>query len=215
MAGPLGRLVEHDPASRNFEAPRKAGPLQKVAWTRSGSAFDQGQLGSCTGNAMAGVLNTAPFHVKYTRLKTEADAVTLYKRATVIDGFPGAYPPDDTGSSGLAVCKAAQEFGWLKGYTWAFGIQHALEALQLGPVITGFDWYEGFDRPNSSGQVRIAGQIRGGHEVEAYSYHPDTDLVWFWNSWSRAWGWRGRFNMTSKTWGDLLDAQGDVTVPKV
>jgi hypothetical protein len=211
----LGRLIQHDPRSRDYPAARSTGPLRKVNWARSGSAFDQGTLGSCTGNAIAGCLNTAPFHLKYHRRFTEADAVSIYALATTLDPFPGTYPPDDIGSSGLAACQAAQKLGYIAGYQHAFGIEHALEALQLGPVITGVDWYSAFDRPDSRGQVRIAGDVRGGHEVEAYGYDPATDLVFFWNSWGRTWGLRGRFCMTSRTWAELLANRGDVTVPVV
>jgi hypothetical protein len=123
-----------------------------------------------------GRLNTAPFHLYRQRRLTEADAVTIYALATKLDPFPGTYPPDDTGSSGLAACKAAQRLGYISAYHHAFGIEHALRALQLGPVITGIDWYSSFDRPDSNGQIRIAGDVRGGHEVEVYGYDPVTDF---------------------------------------
>ena len=34
----------------------------------------------------------------------EQFAVALYSDATKVDAYPGTYPPDDTGSSGLAIC---------------------------------------------------------------------------------------------------------------
>jgi len=49
--------------------------------------FDQGALGSCTGNAMAGVLMTDPIWVPGRNL-TEVDAVKLYKAATKLDNVP-------------------------------------------------------------------------------------------------------------------------------
>lgn len=211
--GRLGRLIQHDPRSRDYPAARQSGPLSKVMWVRSGGPFDQGDLGSCTGNAIAGCLNTDPLHRKYQRRFQEPDAVVLYALATKLDPFPGAYPPDDTGSSGLAVCKAAKQLGYIDAYRHAFGIEHALEALQLGPVITGIDWFSSFDRPSATGLVRIDGDVRGGHEVEVYGYDPAKDLVWCWNSWGRGWGIHGRFCMTSRTWAELLSNRGDVTVP--
>jgi hypothetical protein len=180
---------------------------------RSGRPFDQGNVGSCTGNAIAGCLNTAPHHLKYQRRFTEAHALAIYSLATTLDGFPGTYPPDDTGSSGLAACKAAVQFGYISEYHHAFGIEQALRALQLGPVITGVDWYTGFDTPDSHGQIRISGDVRGGHEFEVFGYDPETDLCWCWQSWGIDYGVRGKFCMTSRTWGDLLSNQGDVTVP--
>ncbi len=113
-AGRLGRHVEHDPRSRAFSAGTAA--IKSVRYKRHGNAFDQGELGSCTGNAMAGVLMTEPLWIRGRNL-TEADAVTLYKAATRLDKIPGKYPPDDTGSSGLAVMKAAVKAKYIAGYS--------------------------------------------------------------------------------------------------
>jgi hypothetical protein len=38
-------------------------------------------------------------------------------------------------------------------------------------------------------------------------------LVGCWQSWGMHYGLHGRFYMTVRTWGELLDADGDVTVP--
>jgi hypothetical protein len=211
--GPLGRLFEHDPASRRYPAAMSAAPLKKVMWPRSGPAFDQGDIGSCTGNAIAGVLNTAPYHRPRARRLTEDKAVEIYALATVLDGFDGTYPPDDTGSSGLAACKAAKQLGLISEYRHAFGLDHALAALQLGPVITGIDWFNGFDSPGKRGLIQIAGTVRGGHEIEIFGHDPLNDLVWFWQSWGPRWGWYGRGCMTTGTWRELLARDGDVTVP--
>lgn len=213
-AGRLGRHVEHDPLSRGFPFTiDEAVPLTKVLWRRYGNPFNQGNLGSCTGNALAGVLNTVPFHKAAGKLMTEKDAIAFYTAATVIDGFPGQWPPDDTGSSGLAVCKVAKANKLISGYQHAFSITSALQALMHGPVITGVNWYAGFDVPDSRGIVTIGGSIRGGHEFEVLGYDPATDLLTCENSWGLGWGVMGRFHFTSKTWAKLLGQQGDVTVP--
>jgi hypothetical protein len=211
---PLGRHVHHDPRSRDYPVQiDKAVTLHKVLWPRSGKVFDQGDLGSCTGNAIAGVLNTAPEYKTGSVLQTEADAISIYSAATAIDEFPGTYPPDDTGSSGLAVCKVAKARGLIASYEHAFSLAAALQALMSGPVITGVVWYSGFDRPSATGLVKISGRIRGGHEFELNGYDPATDLVSAINSWGSGWGLNGTFNFTSKTLGRLLAKQGDVTVP--
>lgn len=220
---PLGRHVEHDPRSRGFAvAAREATSLASVAWHRRGGPFDQSKpkpLGSCTGNAICGVVNTAPFQATESRLMTEIDAISVYEDATRIDGIAGTYPPDDTGSSGLAVCKVAKKRGLISGYSHAFGIMPALTALQLGPVITGVPWYEGFDEPGPDGLVTIAGQVRGGHEFEVLAFavghtgSPLDGLVECPNSWGLHWGLHGRFKMTVRDWASLLEQRGDVTVP--
>jgi hypothetical protein len=55
----LGRHVQHDPRSLRYAhgvLPKTA--IKTVDWTRRAPIFDQGQLGSCTGNAAAGLLGT-------------------------------------------------------------------------------------------------------------------------------------------------------------
>lgn len=211
---PLGRNVEHDPRSRDFAVQvDEAAPLKKVLWRRYGSVLDQGQLGSCTGNAIVGAVNTSPLRKTGAKALTEKDAVSIYSAATIIDGEPGEYPPTDTGSSGLAVCKVAKTRGLISSYAHAFSLAQALQALQAGPVITGVSWYEGFDSPDASGLVAISGGVRGGHEFEVLGYDPASDLLTAVNSWGKSWGVAGRFHFTSATWSALLAQQGDVSVP--
>lgn len=213
----LGRHVEHDP--RSWDYPFKADgatTLVSVEHKRHGTIFDQGQIGSCTGNAIAGARNTEPIHNINAHVLGEMGALTAYIRGSILDGFPGFYPDQDTGSSGLAVAKAAVQMGWIKGYSHAFSIDDALAALQKRPVISGYKWYESFDSPNADGLVEIAGQVRGGHETVARIYiaapNPDDALVGFDNSWGMSWGKDGHFFMTVATWRRLLENQGDVTI---
>lgn len=215
--GPLGRNVEHDPRSRTYRVMLAPNTRNAVSHRRRGKAFDQGQLGSCTGNALTGACITEP-NYRPGKNWREPRAVKVYKRATVIDGFPGQFPPDDTGSSGLAVCKVGVEFGMISSFQNAFSLDEALDALQVRPVITGLEWVEGFDRPDSSGLVKLTGQVRGGHEFEVLGYDPGDgtprgSFVRCCNSWSPEWGDNGYFRMRVSDWGDLLERDGDVTVP--
>lgn len=217
----LGRHVEHDPRSRDYayEADVATTDYKTVHHRRYGSVLNQGQLGSCTGNACAGLINTAPEHTTPTLQATlhESDAVDLYELATHLDGIEGSYPPDDTGSSGLAVAKAALQKGYITSYKHAFTMSGALAALQKMPIITGVVWYEGFDNPDpNTGLVEIAGQIRGGHEFEilGFQVEPNLDdcLLIAENSWGSEWGLTGRFKFTVATWRKLLADSGDATI---
>jgi hypothetical protein len=214
----LGRHIRHDPLSRNFTFVPKmtGGPLKEVHHRRYGLPFDQGQIGSCTGNAVAGICNTAPVHIPRHRLLTEEDAVKIYSRATQLDAWDGQYPPNDTGSDGLSAAKAAAEMGLITAYHWAFGIDQALLALQEKPFVTGTYWKEGMDEPDEHGFVKPTGQVRGGHEYECLGYLPRHDpldsILVFENSWSLEYGKRGRFYMRVRDYGDLLEQDGDVTI---
>jgi hypothetical protein len=207
----LGRHVEHDPRSRDYPA-ELATHIVSVNHQATGLPLDQGQIGSCTANALCGALNSAPDFTSGTPL-TEKDAVNLYELETKMEGEP--YPPNDPGGTGLMVCKAARQLGLITSYRHAFSLHGALRALVLRPVITGVHWYSSFDTPDQNGLVEIAPEasIRGGHEIVADQIDADNSLVWFWNSWGPGYGVGGRFCMSFDTWGRLLDEQGDVTVP--
>jgi hypothetical protein len=211
----LGRHINHDPRSRNF-ASTASTPLTSVRHQSIGLPLDQGSIGSCTANALIGFLNTKP-NVPAHGPWTEKGAIRLYERETANEGQP--YPPNDPGGSGLAVCKAAVQLGMISSYQHAFDLQAALSALVSGPVITGVNWYDSFDTPNTGpkgygSQVAIAGSVRGGHEFVADEIDVEDKLVGFTNSWGPAYGLGGRFYMTWDTWGTLLSQQGDVTIPK-
>lgn len=216
----LGRHIEHDPLSRMFSAHDKVDlSIESVLWT-PGNVLDQGELGSCTGNAMGGAIACMTG-----KPITENECIELYKLATHHDRIPGEYPPDDTGSSGLAVCKAAKEMGYINAYHHAFSMRAALKALQTGPVITGFGWYDSFDEPDNTGYIEIkeGAVIRGGHEVFAYGLHIETtseshidedlSMVLMQNSWGKDYGQDGSFQMSVATWRRLMKEYGDVTVP--
>ena len=215
----LGRHVEHDPRSRQhaYGATLAPAALVRVHHRVYGGVLSQGQIGSCTGNATAGAINTAGLHVVGHATLKEPEALGIYELATVLDEFEGSYPPTDTGSSGLSAAKAAQQKTLIGSYEHAFDMSAALAALQKGPVITGVDWYEGFDTPNATtGRVKPTGQIRGGHEIVCIGYEPHAtladSLVFLQNSWGADWGLSGRFCWTVQTWQKLLDDQGDVTI---
>lgn len=213
MTGSLGRHVEHDPLSRGYPAPRTE-KVQSVQWHRRSPIFDQGDLGSCTGNAGAGWLATDTAARPGRTDVKESDAVRIYSEATHLDAIKGVFPPDDTGSSGLAVAKALVKLGLTHGpYRHAFGLQHAMEALQTGPVLVGIAWLTGCDNPDKDGHVSYAGSVRGGHEILADALDLERSLIWFQNSWGPKWAKSGRFSMTLDDFARALANRGDVTVP--
>jgi hypothetical protein len=149
---PLGRIVRHDPRSLQYLVPETTTP-QSAKWERKIPVLDQGNLGSCTGNATVGVLGTEPFWDTLTvteqQSMDENEAVKVYSLATQLDDVSGTYPPDDTGSSGLGAAQAAKKLGLISGYMHITSVAAAQQAIQSGPFITGVNWYEGFDTPDA------------------------------------------------------------------
>jgi hypothetical protein len=219
----LGRHVYHDSRSLAYRVDKvDLSTLKSVAWQRRIPILDQGELGSCTGNAALGCLGTEPFFSTLADwfidssnvLGDEDRAVNIYSQATAIDEFPGQYPPEDTGSSGLGVAKVCKKLGLISGYRHATSINGAFGALQKTPIITGTYWYDSFDEPESDGRIRLTpdAQVRGGHEYLFRQLDVENQRVWMDNSWTDQWGIEGRAYLT---WGDyeqLLSRDGDATI---
>jgi hypothetical protein len=218
-----GRRVNHDP--RSLDHPAAVSSVRSVLWAHTAPVLDQGDLGSCTGNAITQLLNTTKFgHARNvghhgTGWLTEVEAVRFYSAATMIDDVAGQYPPTDTGSSGLAVVKVGKSLGYFRAYTHAFGFDHFLAAVQLQPVIVGTTWYDSMYTPDSRGLVRIGGQPVGGHEYLVLGVDIVRQEVICLNSWGPDWGVKdlyghgGRFRISFSDFKNLLRGYGDVTVP--
>ncbi len=207
--GRLGRHVCHDERSRAFAMAGLTGRLFSVQHKRHCDPFDQGDVGSCTGNAAAGALMTDPVY-RGGEAMTEVSAVEIYKLATQLDSIHGTYPPDDTGSSGLAAAKACKKLGYLRAYLHAFGLNQALAGLAMDPLIIGINWYDGFDAPEgTAAELKISGEPRGGHEVVLDGLDVENGYVHGTNSWGLDWGNLGRFVMSFGTFKRLLYEGGD------
>lgn len=219
-AGRLGRHIEHDIRSVAFAVDAGLATLMDLTprpkkWDRLSAILNQGGLGSCTGNAMCGWLGCSP-HVTAADAALQYDeayAVKLYELATTLDQVPGAYPPDDTGSSGLAVAKAAKQLDQISAYHHALTTRGLLRALQLQPVIIGITWYSSFDRPGADGTISLTSDayVRGGHEVLVRGWDGENLLAD--NSWGTGWGQNGSFKIPLSVWETLRRQGADVTVP--
>lgn len=217
----LGRHVFHDPRSRLFDvgAQEQVTPGH-IFHERHIDYLDQGQLGSCVGNATTGLLGTSPFFDSAPvrgLVLDETYAVGLYSEATRLDGIPGYYPPTDGGSSGLGAAKALRRRGLIERYEHAFSIKGMLTALKRAPVIVGTVWLTGMSEPDGQGFAHLAGSVEGGHEYLCREFEPAPKLsdgvLTFDNSWSSSWGDGGRFRLYVRDFAYLLSQQGDVTAP--
>lgn len=207
----LGRHVKHDPRSREFPAD-SASRVVSVKHDASALPLDQEDHHCSTAHSLCGALNCG-INSREGVLYREADAIRVFRLAATLNGDD---PDGRPGSSGLMACKAARDLGLIQEYRHAFGIDHALHALVLRPVMTGIKWYSSFDEPDpTTGLVELAESavLRGGHEVLVHEIDVENGLVWCWNSWGSRFGLGGRFCMSFDTWAQLLGDDGDVTVP--
>lgn len=213
----LGRHIRHDSRSLAYAYQSSAVTLRSALHTRHIPILNQGDVGACCGNAETGALGTDPLYAPLVAAGkagfTEAMALALYSAAETIDG-DGPYPPNDNGSCGLSVCKAAANEGLISGYTHCLSLDDVLDALQTGPVIVGSNWYDSFDSPDSSGLVTISpdASVRGGHEYVMRGIDVDAQTVFADNSWGDGWADKGSFTYSWDTLERLLSEQGDGTV---
>lgn len=213
---PLGRHQVHDERSRAFALEPRALPTSPVLHTRRLPIFDQGELGSCTANAALGLLCTGPTDLG--KVWTEQDAVDFYSAETRVDdgmGIPGHYPPEDTGSCGLASMKLAKADGWITGYRHAFSLTTALGWLGTQPISIGIPWLNSMFEPNSSHVLPVLRHsgIAGGHQVCLDGIDPHHSRVRLANSWGAGWGDRGWAWLSYADLGWLLNQGGDAVTP--
>jgi hypothetical protein len=155
-------------------------------------------------------LGYAPFYETVTVELGQDAAVSVYSEATSIDEWEGEYPPDDTGSSGLAVSKVLKRRGWISGYRWMFSFLDVLGALMESPLIIGSYWYSEMFYPDSEGVIYPIGGVAGGHEYILDGF--DGDLLHFRNSWGGYWGDNGSFKMIAQDFQNLLARDGDAVI---
>jgi hypothetical protein len=189
--------------------------------------LNQGQVGSCTGNAMAQLLNCRMFAGdRLGKISlTEADALKLYSLATHFDGFgpDQFYPPHDDGSSGLGVAKAAAFLGYIDTYEHAFTFPQLQDAIQAQPVITGTSWTQSMFNPNPTTGFVTVGPINdqtvaGGHEYLIQGIDYELQAIVCLNSWGTGWGGGkgltpGQFRISFTDYQALLADSGDITIP--
>ncbi|RRQ81574.1 hypothetical protein CQW44_30710 [Streptomyces griseofuscus] len=181
-------------------------------------------MGSCTGNAAAGLVGTdcaarsglTSVTISGNMLPVDENlAVQVYSLATQLDSVQGTYPPDDTGSSGIGAAKALVKLGLATKYSHAFSLAALQSALQNGPVMVGTVWLQSMFDVDPDGFVIVdrKSQVAGGHEYVISAYDAARAAYRLDNSWGETWGLRGSawYSETNLTW--LLSQDGDVTVP--
>jgi len=207
--GMLGRQKVHDERSRAF-AGRQA--VDRSTWRDKAiriydpSPNPNQEVGCCTGVAKCVQFNAVGNRKTGVVLNME-DALRIYTLNTSLDPFEGTYPPDDTGSSGLASCKSAQQLGIGGVYRWRFdGADGVVQEVMAGNVVSvGTRWDYGMFNPDSKGIIRPGGETAGGHQYVIRGYDVDRDLVMlrcWWGSFRDAWMKRSDLDALLRDGGD-------------
>lgn len=229
----LGRIVNHDPQSRDYVdlrlSRRQPSPGYSVRHTMAAPNVDQFYTSGCVGFAGANFLNCAKavrsrmrFNKvfrnppRYSRSYLDNDdGLDNYSGSTEYDPFNWTYPPIDGGSSALGLMKYWKKYGVITGYDWCFTFNQFLAQLQHQPVLVGTEWFEGMTNAGNLTIVSPSGESQGGHEYLATSITWNTRLIGFQNSWGENWGFKGGFFMRFEVFKELLANGGDACVPRV
>ncbi len=219
----LGRQVVHDPQSKNFPlrlAALPELPTEPVRHRIHGPRTTPRQrIGCCTGVDQMVKCNAEGNRIPGAILGM-AEAERVYSQASRLDPWPGSWPPEDTGSSGLAACKAAKQLGYIVRYEWVFsGARQILAALVGKPgtpgrcVGVGTWWHKDMMKPDPETLlVRPTGPKVGGHQWTITGWEPRyrafEALCW----WGPDFGDNGRFRITLDDLDEMLDDDGDAHV---
>jgi hypothetical protein len=177
----LGRQMVHDSRSLQFPASFAVDP---ATWrTKSIRVYEplpnpNQEVGCCTGVSKCTMFNAVGNRKTGSVLDMD-DALSVYSLATTLDPWDGAFPPVDTGSSGLAAAKAAQQLGLGGQYRWLFGgADEIVQAVMGGICVSvGTWWYNDmFDR-DVDGRVQPTGAQAGGHQWTVRGYDKGKDWI--------------------------------------
>lgn len=185
---------------------------------------DQGELGSCTGNAIAGAIEL--LQIKARKPVTDISRLFIYycEREYIdeVNEDSGAYIRD--GIKAIRTTGAAAESVWpyipskfstkpsaaayadaagrtFKSYQRITSLPRMLQCLAAGfPFVFGFAVYDDFmsDRVARTGTANLpkpGEQMLGGHAVLAVGYSQQSRRFICRNSWGASWGRRGYFSL--------------------
>jgi hypothetical protein len=231
----LGRHLELDGRSLAFltekEPELAVARIKPAEYVCPLPILNQGNLGSCTGHAGAEALaalyptNFADLVLAGHKLGNDAEvshqfALEVYHQATQNDPWEGVYPPEDTGSSGLAVCRSLKKGGLIGRYTWSLTLHAIALGFQRRGHIIGMPWLNAMFEPDNDGFIDhdprwLDSGVAGGHEIywealEAWDDHDPAKVIFrFRQSWGGSWGDAGYGRMRGSSYV-ALQSQIDV-----
>lgn len=188
------------------------------------SVYDQGELGSCTGNAICGAKQYG--EMKDSKDSTELSRLFVYFNERTMEGTVN----QDAGAMTRDGAKSLNTFGVCSALLCPYDISkftvkpsdaayadavsrkvtsyHRIQTLQemkqclaeSYPFVFGFTVYEGFESAAvaNSGVVNLpkrSEKVIGGHAVLCVGYDDASKRVIVRNSWGDSWGQKGYFTM--------------------
>jgi len=211
----FGRRISKDERDKQYLMRRLLAPTRAVLptnklWKIAAKNLDQGDYGTCVGNAWANFLRCAP-------IQTTADesmALKIYDAAILLDEWTDNDNDTDRqmGTSVRGGAMAVTNMGKLKSYLWAFELQPAVEwVLTMGPVVLGTTWYSSMMKPDAQGIVQIKPGARdlGGHCYLWRGADTKKALAYCCNSWGDSWGLSGNFAIPFKDVETLIHNDGE------
>lgn len=207
----LGRLHVPDERDVNFPVrmllPQTSRPYRY--WWQQGWWGDQGATPMCVEFSWHHFLSDGPV----THLPKHAPYFakgTLYHAAQKVDQWPGE---NYDGTSVRAGAKVLQSQGWIGEYRWASSLNDVIDTiLTVGPMVLGTNWYEQMFHPDDHGNIKIGGQIAGGHAYILNGVNTNLRKFRLKNSWGQSWGKNGHAFISFDHVSRLLSEQGEACI---
>lgn len=203
----LGRLVAPDHRDSNYLLSSPRIPVTRLwrNWYDIGWIGDQGATPTCVGFAWSHYLEASP--TTHPAPGPHIDPMVIYRQAQLLDEWAGQ---EYEGTSVRAGAKYLQSIGVIYEYRWAFNIDTVCRnLLEVGPVVLGVNWYDGFTEPDAKGMIHLDGPVVGGHAILATGYHKLRKRVRLRNSWGREWGVKGHCWISESDLGILIAQDGE------
>lgn len=217
----LGRLHAPDPNDHRYglsmvlrQLQRELAPKPRNSPYHLGPVLDQGSTNMCVGYSCRARLAAAPIMVR-----SGIDPQNIYHEAQKVDEWPGE---DYEGTSVRAGFKVLQAKGYFKSYVWCNSMAQVEQFILggFGTVVFGTNWYTGMFEPDSTGLIKVTGQIEGGHAYHIVWCDKVNRIAWGQQSWGDEWGahfkgvkGKGFFQLSYDDGDRLIAEDGEVGAP--
>jgi len=170
-------------------------------WTDHQWFGDQKDTPHCVGFGWAHWLHAAPV-VNY------IDPHGIYRYAKYVDEWQGE---DYEGTSVRAGAKVLHHMGFIESYAFTRDLDTLIYTLlEVGPVVIGVDWYQGFMRSDTHGVIKLEGDLLGGHCCMLTGVNVIDRMFRGKNSWGEDYGVLGRFWLSFDDMKKLMRDKGEV-----